>query len=104
MLGGVRESGVMDALHLSQMRSPPPIEFSDEQKQAYAAALLEAHLAVLGAITREAQRTDAFDGPRNVLRLTQALGPLGMALGIGHFPPFFGMPGMGDDEDFDDLD
>jgi hypothetical protein len=73
---------------------PPPqpqIDFSDQQREALAAALVEAQLAVLGAVAREAQRTDSYDGPRNVARLTQALATLRLTAG-GAPPGWFAGP------------
>jgi hypothetical protein len=83
---------------------PPPqpqVDFSDEHREALARAFVEAQLAVLAAVARDAQRTDTYDGPRNVTRLTQALSMLrttaGGGLPSGYYagPPLFMDP---DDE------
>jgi hypothetical protein len=73
---------------------------SDEHRASLGAAFVEAQLAVLSAIGREAQRTDSYDGPRNVARLTQALSMLRMTAAGGPAPGWYSyMPNVLDEED-----
>ena len=46
----------------------PPLPLTDQDRQALAEGAVQAYLAVLGAIVREAGRRDSSDGPRNVSR------------------------------------
>jgi hypothetical protein len=43
-----------------------PLPRTDQERQALAEAAVQAYLAALGAIVREAGRRDSYDGPRNV--------------------------------------
>ena len=81
----------------------PLLQLTDEQKASLGQALHDAQLSVLHAITRESAREDSYDGPRNVLRLTQALRGLGGLLGCR--AGWFGYTPMDwDADDEDDFD
>ena len=97
---------------------PPPtgqeVVFSEPQQTALAEALYQAEFALLDAMVAEARRADAFDGPRKIAQLGQALsmlrfsagqqpmrgpmaGPWGVPFGAMMHPP-----GMIDYDDTDD--
>jgi len=79
---------------------PKPLPFSDEQVTDLVGAVYEAQLALLRAIVREAERSDAFDAPRKIIGLTNALSALGLPGQVpgGHGGWFPYPPGL----DFDD--
>jgi hypothetical protein len=93
------EGESLDAIqrtNAARMQAPQPqIDFTDDHREALANAFADAQLAVLAAVAREAQRTDSYDGPRNVARLTQALSMLRTTASGG--PPagwYAGPPGF----------
>jgi hypothetical protein len=65
---GWRSAGEEELDVVLEHEENPPLPLTDQERQALAEAAVQAYLAVLGAIVREAGRRDASDGPRNVSR------------------------------------
>ena len=106
-------------------RSPVPpqmppsgqeVRFSDAQQEALAEALFRAEVALLDAVVAEAKRAEAFDGPRKVGQLAQALSMLRFSAGqqpmrgpmagpwVGPFGPMMHSVGSIDIDEDDELD